>query len=348
MKLLKRIMINQELPIYEAMKILCQTSLRILLVIDQSTGKLLGTLTDGDIRFAFLKNKSFSTKIKDVMNPHPITVFKRDNLSQKNMLELMVKKQIQHLPILNNKFQPIDLIKLDNLIEIKDKKNAAVIMAGGQGNRLKPLTEETPKPLLKIGDKPILEIIIENLKLYGFRNIFITINYKSEQIKNYFQDGSQFDVNIEYIEEKKKLGTAGGLAFLKNKIDAPFIVINGDILTKLNFETLFSFHNKNRADLTVTTKLIEKQSKYGILKIKNKNIIDIVEKPLEKNFINAGIYVLNSEVLEFIPKNKECNITEIIKILLNKNKKILYYPVKEYWLDIGHIEDYELAQQQWK
>ena len=219
-----------------------------------------------------------------------------------------------------------------------------VILAGGLGTRLKPLTQVIPKPLLPIGESSILEITIKRLKSYGFKDIIMATNYKSHLFESYFGDGSRWNVKIEYSRENKRLGTAGPLKLLEKKFKMPLLVINGDILSNMNFNDLKKFHVKNKADFTLVTKILKTPLNYGVVKSKEVFVVSLEEKPMIKSEINAGIYFLNPSTLTYIPKGKFYNMTELIRKLIEKKQKVLKYVLKDYWLDIGQMEDYEKAQ----
>ena len=224
-----------------------------------------------------------------------------------------------------------------------DSKMKAVILAGGLGTRLKQFTEIIPKPLLPVGERSILEIIINKLKEHGFDEIFIATNYKSYMFESYFGDGSQFGVKITYSKEKEVLGTAGPLKLLKDKLNEPFLVIYGDILTSLDFKKLKDFHIKNKADFTLVTKENYLPISYGVIESEGNIIKNIEEKPTVKTQINAGIYFLNPDVIDYIPDGF-FHMTELAKELIKRGKKVMKYELKDYWIDVGEKESYEKAQ----
>ena len=220
-------------------------------------------------------------------------------------------------------------------------------MAGGFGTRLHPLTEKTPKPLLKIGDRPILETILEQFIDYGFHDFYISTHFKSELIKDYFKDGGLYGVNIHYIYEDVPLGTAGSLGLLPSSIsDLPIIVMNGDILTKVNFEHLLDFHNSNKSDATVCVREYDFKVPYGVIETTNGcSIKSINEKPIHKFFVNAGIYVINKDLIDKIDGKRYLDMTDFLEGVINYNK-VNAFPVHEYWLDIGHISEYKRANKE--
>jgi len=232
---------------------------------------------------------------------------------------------------------------LDELISKEKKLNKVVLMVGGLGTRLQPLTENIPKPMLEVGNKPILQTIVEKFAEYGYLNIVMCINYKSHVIKDYFGDGAEFGVNIEYVSEKDRMGTAGALSLLKDKPQEPFFVMNGDLLTNANFEHLHNFHISNNSIGTMCVRDYDFQVPFGVVSIKDTKILSIDEKPMHKFFVNAGIYMFDPEILDYIPKNEFYDMPTLFKKLIDKNKKVISFPLREYWLDVGRIEEYEKA-----
>jgi NDP-sugar pyrophosphorylase family protein len=220
----------------------------------------------------------------------------------------------------------------------------AVILAGGLGTRLMPLTKIIPKPLLPVGEKSLLEITILNLKKFGFDEVILATNYKSDLFESYFGDGSKIGIKITYSKEKEPLGTAGPLLLVEDKLTEPFLVMNGDILTNMDFSKLIGFHKENSADFTVVSKKLEHPLHYGVVKTENNKVTAIEEKPVIESEINAGIYILSPNTLSLIPENKFFTMTELIKSLITNKNNVLRYQLNDYWLDIGHMSDYKKAQ----
>lgn len=220
-----------------------------------------------------------------------------------------------------------------------------IIMAGGLGTRLRPLTFSIPKPLLPVGEKPILEVILSKLKAHNLTDIILAVGYKSELIKTYFQDGKKFGVSIQYFEEKERLGTAGPLRQIKEEfnISSPVLVMNGDILTQLDFSKMIGFHKQNNADLTVGTRQHVSKSPFGVIKIEGNKIQDIKEKPEIKLNVSAGIYIINPSVIDIIPKNRFYEIPNLIIDSIKERKNVLSYDIKEYWLAIEHLKHFDEA-----
>lgn len=341
-KNIKNIKITKDATIKKALKIIENGDIKIALVVDKKN-KLIGTLTDGDIRRGFLKGLNVNSCIDSIINKKPLIAKKSD--SKEKLLKNGLSKKIYQIPIVDLKGKAIDLYIIDELIKSKIKFNKVVIMAGGKGIRLRPLTKNTPKPMLKVGGKPILQRIIKSFKDCGYKDLIICVNYKSHIIENYFGNGDKFGVNIEYIKEKKMMGTAGALSLIREKFTEPFFIINGDLLTNLNFEKMLDFHIKHNSIATMGIKEYIINSPYGEVNLKDENISSINEKPKRKFFANAGIYILNPECINLIPK-KFYDMTSLFKKIILTKKKTISFPLEEYWKDIGRLSDYEKANKE--
>lgn len=333
-------MIPPSTSISETLKIIDEGSLQIALVVNKQN-KLLGTVTDGDVRRGILKGISLDQPVHLVMNPKPVTV--SPTINSKTLLTLMKTKKLQQLPVVDDNGCVIDLKHLTAMMHSPRRDNIAVIMAGGLGTRLRPLTDNCPKPLLKIGNKPILQTILESLIEHGFNRFYFSVNYKSKMIEDYFQDGSNWGVEINYIHEDKKMGTAGSLGLLPEKPEKPFLVMNGDILTKINFQHLLHYHENLKTDATMCVREYEFQVPYGVVNVDKHRLLSIDEKPINRFFVSAGIYIFEPDVLKIIPENSYFDMPELFRTLLNQKKEISIFPIREYWLDIGRIDDFERA-----
>jgi dTDP-glucose pyrophosphorylase len=324
----------------QAMEVIDKGAKAIALVVDDN-GRLVGILTDPDVRRAILRGVSLDSPVKSIMNEHFTFVTK--NYTQTLVETIFEQKRINQIPVLDDDMRVVSLILYHEIHHKPAKENWAVIMAGGLGTRLGSMTKDSPKPMLKVGAKPILETILEQLKSYGYRNIVMCLNYKAHIIENYFQDGSNFGVNIKYVRENKRLGTAGAIKLAKQYLDKPFFVLNGDILTKLNFEQFMHFHTKHENAITIGTKKYEMQIPYGVVNISNEQVTELTEKPSIGYFVNGGMYCLAPETIEYIPGGEYFDITQLINEYLSKNKKIGSFPITEYWMDIGQMDDYNQA-----
>lgn len=342
MRNIEKIKINQNATIKKALKVIAGGNIKIATVVDKKD-KLIGTITDGDIRRGFLKGLNINSSIKSIINNKPITGKKND--SKEKLLNIALSREVNQIPIINNKKKLIGIYLIEELIKNKIKFNKVVIMAGGKGTRLRPLTKNTPKPMLKVGNKPILETIIKRFKDCGFKDLIICVNYKSHIIKKYFGNGEKFGVKIEYIREKKKMGTAGALSLVKEKLTEPFFVINGDLLTNLDFGKMLDFHNSHNAIATMSVKEYSINSPYGEVSLSNENIYSINEKPSYKFFANAGIYILDPKCINLVPK-KFFDMTSLFKKIILTKKKTISFPLDEYWKDIGQLSDYREANKE--
>jgi len=339
MKNIEKIKLVIGSTIKDALKTISKGGLKIALVVD-SKDKLLGTLTDGDIRRGLLKGMDLNSHIKSLISKKPTVA--KINDSKEYILKLALSKNLQQIPIINKNGQVVGINEIEELIKIKEKTNKVVLMVGGDGMRLRPLTKNIPKPMLKVGNKPILHTIVEKFADSGYVNIVMCVNYKSKVIQDYFGDGSKFGVTIEYILEKNKMGTAGALSLLKKKLTKPFFVMNGDLLTNLDFEKMLDFHLENDSKATMCVREYNAEVPYGVVNLIDENIVSIEEKPKHTFFVNAGIYILDPECIKLIPKKFYDMPTLFKKIILN-NKKAISFPLQEYWLDIGRLADYNKA-----
>ncbi|EJO5346073.1 nucleotidyltransferase family protein [Clostridium botulinum] len=323
--------------IKKTLKLLDKGAKGIILVVDEER-KLIGTITDGDIRRAILEGISLEQEIQEIMHENPIKI--KQGAPIEEIKDVLIKNAIKDLPIVDGNNKVIDMITINDILLPQGKDNPVIIMAGGLGTRLKDLTKEIPKPMLRIGKDPILQHIINNFKQYGYNKMFISVNYKAEIIENYFQDGYAYGVKIEYIKEHKRLGTAGGIKLAQEFIKKPFFVINGDIFTNLNLENMMSFHMDNDFDITVGTRKHSLQIPYGVVKTEQSFITGMEEKPTMEYLINAGVYCLNPKVISLIPKDQYFEITDLIDICIKNGLRVGSYEIKDYWMDIGRIEDY--------
>lgn len=334
-------LISPSTTILKAIEVIDAGSTKILLVVDERN-RLLGTVTDGDIRRGILRGLLMSEPVTQIMNRNPRTASRNEGPIP--ILQSMKEHLLHHIPILDEKGCVVGIEVLDELIQSRPKENWVVIMAGGLGDRLKPLTADCPKPLLKVGTKPILETILENFLEYGFRHFFLSVNYKEAMVREYFGDGSRWNVSIEYLQEEERMGTAGALSLLPEKPAQPLIVMNGDVLTKVNFQHLLDFHLEQKAVATMAVREYDFQVPFGVVKMEGQSIVNIDEKPLQRFFVNAGIYVLEPRALEWIPKKTYLDMPHLFNQLAKARAKTIAFPIREYWLDVGRRDDLERAQ----
>ena len=344
MENIENIKLRENSTIKEALEIIDKGSMQIALVVDEND-KLIGTLTDGDIRRGLLKGFDLTSSIEQIIFKTP-TIAKISD-TKEDILKIALSKKLHQIPIVDDFRKIVGIKEIEELVKPKDKINKVVLMVGGLGTRLRPLTETTPKPMLKVGNKPILQTIVEKFAEYGYTNIVMCVNYKSDIIQDYFKDGSDFGVNIEYILEEQRMGTAGALSLLKDKPNEPFFVMNGDLLTNVNFEHLHNYHIATNSIATMCVREYDFQVPYGVVNIKDSKIVSIEEKPTHKFFVSAGIYMLSSEVLNYIPKNEFFDMPTLFEKLISLNQNTVSFPIREYWLDIGRMEEYKKANDEY-
>lgn len=335
----KKILVQNSDSIVTALEVLNISGTQFVAVIDKNQ-KLLGTVTDGDIRRGLLKGIQIQDTVEKVMNKTPKTL--TSDTSRSKILKTMKENDLHHIPLVDSNLIITEIISIADLVTVEKKENHVVLMAGGLGTRLANLTSECPKPMLKVGGKPILETIIEIFKDHGFYKFIIAVNYKSEIIEGYFKDGKHLDVEITYLKENSRLGTAGALSLYKTN-NLPFIVMNGDLLTKINFSDLLAFHESNQNSATMCLRQYEHQIPFGVVETDQNGILKIEEKPIKRYFVNGGIYILNNDLLEFIPRETYFDMPSFFENLIEKKIKVGAFPFYEYWIDIGRMDDYERA-----
>jgi len=342
MKNIKSITLTINSTVKEALTIIDNGAVKITLVVDNNN-KLIGTLSDGDIRRGILNGKSLDDNIEDIYNREPLVV--HENKNKEDIIKICTTKKIYQIPVIDDDGKVVSIDILDELIKPERHPNKVILMVGGLGTRLRPLTHKTPKPMLHVGDKPILQTIVEAFASYGYKDIIMCVNYKSHIIQDYFGDGHKFGVNVEYIFEDKRMGTAGALSLLTEKPREPFFVMNGDLLTSVNFEHLLEFHQNHSSIATMCVREYDFQVPYGVVNIHDGKIKSIVEKPVHKFFVNAGIYMLNPECLDLIPDDEFYDMPTLFETQTEKGSSTATFPLREYWLDIGKINDFERAQE---
>ncbi|AZL83694.1 CBS domain-containing protein [Aliivibrio salmonicida] len=338
----KKVLIKPESTIVDALRVIDNESLRIALVVNDEQ-QLLGVVTDGDIRRSILNNLPLDTLVVDIMSCSPITA--SVNTAKEQLVKLMESEGILAIPLMEEN-KVVGLETLHHLFEEKTYHNPVFIMAGGFGTRLRPLTDSCPKPMLKIGNKPILETVIRSFIKAGFVNFYISTHYMPEQIQQHFGDGSDLGVKISYVHEDFPLGTGGALGLLPDDLpkDLPLIMMNGDVLTKVDFERLLDFHTENEADATMCVREYDYQIPYGVINGEGNKITSMVEKPIQRFFVNAGIYVVSPRVIQSVPENHHIDMPTLLEQHMNERDNILMFPIHEYWLDIGRMDDFNRAQ----
>jgi len=333
--------VSSSISLSDAINILDRVSIKILLVTS-GTGKLVGTVTDGDIRRALVRRTTMDATVTEVMFTKPVVASYKD--SKSTYLKKMKDSSVLQIPILNNG-KVIGLETTDHLEKNKCTDTPVFLMAGGFGKRLMPLTEHVPKPLLKVGNKPILETILEQLIQFGFNNFFISTHYKADMLKLHFGDGEDWNVNIQYIHEDKPLGTAGALGLLPKDLPGKqILMMNGDLLTKVDFGQLLNMHTESNGVATVCVREYEFKVPFGVIDVDGHCITRIVEKPVHQFFINAGIYVLDTSIINFVERDCYLDMPNLIELQIEEGKHVGLFPIHEYWIDIGQIDQYKQAE----
>lgn len=340
----KKVLLEPSATIRQALKIIDSGSMKIALVADVNE-RLLGTLTDGDIRRAILRGCGLDDPIEGVYSRNPTICGVND--PKEKILQLAVAHKLYQIPVVDADGRVVGINEVDDLLQPAHRTNKVVIMAGGLGTRLSPLTDVTPKPMLHVGKKPILETIIENFSKYGFSDIILSVSYKSHVIEEYFGNGQNFGVNIEYVHESKRMGTAGALGLVRDSLSEPFFVMNGDLLTNVNFEHLRDYHTSHDAVATMAVREYDFQVPYGVVNVRDGLIASIEEKPVHKFFVSAGIYMLSPRALEYVPEGEFFDMPSLFEMLIAEKAITVSFPLREYWLDIGRLSDYERANNEY-
>lgn len=340
MKSWTEVIIKPESSIFDAIAIINRGALQIGLVVD-TEGRLMGTVSDGDVRRAILKGVSMQDSVQLIMNSNPTVADM--NASSKELLGMMEMQELRQIPIVDKERKVIRIETWLDAIRHSPKSNPVLLMAGGVGKRLGNLTACCPKPMLKVGDKPILQTILESFAECGFQNFYLSVNYKAEMIRKHFGNGEKWGVRIRYLQEDSPLGTAGALALLPEAPTQPIIVMNGDILTKVDFENLLAFHKQTRASATMCIRDYQIQVPYGVVEIEDHRLVAIHEKPVQQYFVSAGIYVIEPDVLHLLAGIGRMDMPELFQAVMRENKNTSVFPIREYWIDIGRVDDYEKA-----
>jgi len=321
-------------------------SAQIALVV-AADKRLLGTVTDGDVRRALLRGQGLDTPVTDIMNRHFRCL--PSGSSAAAALAMMRREAVHQLPVIDAQGRVVDLFILDELLKQPPAwPNTVVIMAGGRGQRLQPLTYDCPKPMLPVGGKPMLQIVLEQCSAAGFTTFYVAVNYLKQQIQDYFGDGSRWKVMIRYLEETQALGTAGALSLLPETPHHPLLVMNGDVLTRVDFTRLLRFHQEQQSAATLCVREYATQIPYGVVRMEDMQVVELQEKPVLNHYVNAGIYVLNPELLELLPQPIHAyDMPQLLDAALTTGRRVTAFPIHEYWLDVGHREALEQANGEW-
>jgi dTDP-glucose pyrophosphorylase len=336
--------VGEETALIETLRRIDQGNLQLAVV--ERDGKIVGTVTDGDVRRALLSGVSLDASVEQVMNRTPIVA--PVGISNAAALTLMRRHSIHQLPIVDAEGKVTEVKLIDDLAVAPPSDHWVILMAGGLGSRLKPLTNETPKPLLRIGDRPILETVLTGFVKAGFGKFFISINYKADMIREYFGNGSSWGVEISYLEERERLGTAGALSLLPERPEQPFFVMNGDLLTTVNFEQMLKYHREHQAFSTVCVREHSVTVPFGVVDFEDHRLVGIREKPTQKFFVNAGVYLLDPCILDHLDANEIIDMPSLIERTIARGKPSVGFPLREYWIDVGRLDDLQRASDEFQ
>ena len=332
---------TSERNLTDAVAIIDASPEKIALVID-TDDVLLGTITDGDIRRGLLRSLPMTAPVTEVMRQEFTAATTTDD--DERLLELMRQNVVRQIPILDGHGRIIGLTIEDDLTTPAPKKdNWVVLMAGGLGSRLRPMTDDIPKPLLKVGETPLLETILKTFVDHQFHNFYISVNYRADLVEAHFGNGERWGVDIKYLQEDQQLGTGGALGLLPAPPSDPVIVMNGDVLTKVNFNHLLDFHREQGSKATMGVREYDLEVPFGVVEIENNSVIGIEEKPIHTFFINAGIYVLDPDLLSLVAPGEHLDMTELFQKVIDAKMRTAVFPVREYWMDIGKLDDFQQA-----
>ena len=319
-----------------------EAEIQVVLVVEPN-GILIGTVTDGDVRRGLLRGLSMDSSIDKIVFREPLVL--PPEVSREMALQLMKVNEINAIPIIDENRHVVGLHLLKEILVPAQRQNQMVVMVGGQGSRLQPHTKNCPKPMLKVGGKPMLEHILLRAKSEGFRHFVLAIEYLGHMIEDYFGDGSQWEVGIEYLYEESPLGTAGALGLLNPLPDAPVIVTNGDVLTDVRYGELLDFHCSHNASATMAVRLYEWQHPFGVVSIKGVDIVGFEEKPITISHINGGVYVLEPDAIDSLEAGGHCDMPMLFHRLREKGQRTIVYPMHESWLDVGREDDLRQARE---
>lgn len=336
--------VTPDLSLQMALKVIDQGAAQIALVVDKQE-RLLGTLTDGDIRRGLLQGASLETPAEQLMNRH--FRFVRSSDDQAVVLEMMRREVLRQIPVLNHQGRVVQLLLLDELLSTPQFSNAVVIMAGGKGTRLRPHTESCPKPMLPVGDQPMLEILLEQCIACGFKTFYFSVNYLKEQIIEHFADGSRWGVTIDYLVEDEPLGTAGSLQLLPDSLVEPFLVLNGDVLTRFDPSQLLYFHDEHQAQATLCVREHQLTVPFGVVQTDGVELAGFEEKPSYRHLINAGVYVIHPQLLAILKPGQSTDMPRLLQAAQQAGHRVAVCPIHEYWLDVGRPETLQQAHREW-
>lgn len=333
-------LVGPETSLREALQRIDRVGCQIVLVVDQN-GRLVGTLSDGDARRGMLRGLTLADGVAAAMHTSPTSARQDDD--RQSILATMRRLGLHQVPLLDAEGVVVGLAVIDDYLAAAVREHWVVVMAGGMGSRLKELTQDTPKPMLKVGSRPILETIVRSFADQGFRRFYLAVNYKAEQIEQYFGDGSRFGIEIRYLREQQRLGTAGALSLLPERPPLPVIVTNADLLAKENYGYMIDRHTESGADATMAVREFEMQVPFGVVRERDGCIETIEEKPVQRFVVSAGMYVLSPAVVDLVPHGRFFDMPSLFDALVRKGLHARSHQFDGYWLDIGRMPDYERA-----
>lgn len=337
----RSILVSTSTSIGDAIRLMDASAMEIVLVVD-GRGRLAGTVTDGDVRRGLLRGVTLDAPVQTVMHARPLTA--PPGTPREEILRTLQARHLRHMPIVDEAGSLVGLELLGDLIgRPEGRENPVVILAGGLGTRLRPLTEDTPKPLLPVGSRSLLETLIEQVASYGFRDLYLAVGYRADQVERQLGDGSRLQVRIRYVREPEPLGTAGAIRLLQGELRHPFLVVNGDLLTKANFGHLLDFHHSEKYDLTMGVTSYHHRVPFGVVEVAKGLVVALEEKPEQSWLVSAGMYVLNPSVVTLVPSQGPFDMPALIRAVLARGRQVGAFPVHEYWLDVGAPEEYQRA-----
>ena len=341
---LSRNVIGRHTPIREAAARLDSAEVKVLFLLDEA-GRPVGSVTDGDLRRGILRGIGPDAMVADIAHANPRTM--PATAAAEEILAVMHRERITFMALVDRDGRLVAMQSMQHLLDTPARDNLVVLMAGGLGQRLRPLTENMPKPMLNVGGRPLLETLVQNCVNQGFRNFCISVNYQAQKVIDYFGDGSRYGASITYIREAERLGTAGPLCHIEKRPEKPILVVNGDILTNVDFRNVLEFHVAHDAAATMAVREYQMQIPYGVVEVEHSQIQEIREKPVLRYLVNAGIYVLDPAALDRIPRDRMYDMTRLFSDIRQAGQSLLAFPLREYWLDIGQLEDFERANMQY-
>lgn len=338
----EKYLINEGVSLQVALDRLNRFAVDPILFTVDGQGWLTGSLTDGDVRRGLIDGLTIEDPVEAFTNPEPRFI-RRSDYTVEQIADMRDEEGVKVLPIVDDDGAVIDLLNFRNRETLLPVD--AVIMAGGLGRRLRPLTEDTPKPLLKVGDKPIVEHNLDRLRRFGVTDVWMTIRYLGEQIEAYFGDGRDRNLNIRYVQEERPMGTAGALSMLGEGVHDHLLVMNSDLLTNIDFEEFYRFFLDEEADLAIAARPYQVEIPYAVMETEGPLVRSLKEKPTYTHHLNAGMYLLRREMLSYVPEDDFYDITDLIERLIGEDRRVVSFPFTGYWLDIGKHEDYQKAQE---